>query len=91
MYPVSQQFISEVKQNTRKYYWSGTITTKNNRVYEFSNEDKVKGSGYITKQCCGSNEIELGTVYAAELGITLFSDIDRYKRCLGSFVLPLTT
>lgn len=78
MYPVSQQFISEVKQNTRKYYWSGTITTKNNRVYEFSNEDKVKGSGYITKQCCGSNEIELGTVYAAELGITLFSDIDRY-------------
>lgn len=75
MYPVSQQFISEVKQNTRKYYWSGTITTKNNRVYEFSNEDKVKGSGYITKQCCGSNEIELGTVYAAELGITLFSDM----------------
>lgn len=78
MYPVSQQFISEVKQNTRKYYWSGSITTKNNRIYEFNNEDIVKGSGYITKQCCGSNEIELGTVYAAELGITLFSDIDRY-------------
>lgn len=78
MYPVSQQFILSVKQNTRKYYWSGTITTKNNRIYEFSNQDIVKGSGYITKQCCGSNEIELGTVYAAELGITLFSDIDRY-------------
>ncbi len=38
----------------------------------------VKGSGYITSQCCGSTEIELGTVYAAEMGISLFSDIDRY-------------
>lgn len=41
-------------------------------------EDIVKGSGYITAQCCGSAEIELGTVYAAEMGITLFSQIDRY-------------
>ena len=26
----------------------------------------VKGRGYITSQCCGSTEIELGTVYAAD-------------------------
>lgn len=38
----------------------------------------LRGSGYISSQCCGSTEIELGTVYAAELGITLLSDIDRY-------------
>ena len=38
----------------------------------------MKGSGYISRQCCGSTEIELGTVYAAEMGITLLSDIDRY-------------
>ena len=38
----------------------------------------VKGSGYITSQCCGSTEIELGTVYAAEMGISLFSEIKRY-------------
>lgn len=38
----------------------------------------MKGSGYITGQCCGSTEIEIGTVYAAEMGITLFSEIDRY-------------
>ena len=38
----------------------------------------MKGSGYITSQCCGSTEIEIGTVYAAEMGITLFSEIDRY-------------
>lgn len=78
MYPVTKAFLSVIESNTRKYYWTGTITTKNRRIYTFGNEDIVKGSGYITRQCCGSGEIELGTVYSAELGITLLSDIDRY-------------
>ena len=47
-------------------------------TYEFGAKEIVKGSGYISRQCCGSTEIELGTVYAAEMGITLLSDIDRY-------------
>ncbi|WP_207663645.1 hypothetical protein [Clostridium sp. AF35-15] len=38
----------------------------------------MKGSGYINRQCCGNTEIELGTVYAAEMGISLYLDIDRY-------------
>lgn len=78
MYPVSQAFMDAIESNTRKYYWTGTIVTKNKKEYAFGNEDIVKDSGYITRQCCGSNEIELGTVYASEMGITLFSDIDRY-------------
>lgn len=78
MYPVSEAFLSAVQENTRSFYWTGRITTKAGAVYEFGNEDIVKGSGYITSQCCGSTEIEIGTVYAAEMGITLFSEIDRY-------------
>lgn len=78
MYPISNAFLTAVKANTRKYYWTGQITTKGGAVYEFDQDDMVKGSGYITSQCCGSTEIELGTVYAAEMGISLFSDIDRY-------------
>ena len=78
MYPVSDGFLRAVKSNTRKYYWTGTIVTKAGVSYEFGAKEIVKGSGYITKQCCGSTEIELGTVYAAEMGITLLSDIDRY-------------
>lgn len=78
MYPVSKEFLQAVQENTRKFYWSGRITTKAGNVYEFENEDIVKGSGYIASQCCGSTEIELGTVYASEMGITLFSEIDRY-------------
>ncbi len=67
-----------VKQNTRTYYWTGRITTTGGAVYDFTQNDIVKGSGYITRQCCGSTEIELGTVYAAEMGLSLFSEIDRY-------------
>ena len=78
MYPVSESFLQAVQENTRKYYWTGKITTKNGVVYDFGAEDIVKGSGYISAQCCGSTEIELGTVYAAEMGVTLLSDIDRY-------------
>lgn len=78
MYPVSEAFMEAVKQNTRTYYWSGRIRTKAGLEYNFGADNIVKGSGYVTAQCCGNTEIELGTVYAAEMGLTLFSQIDRY-------------
>lgn len=78
MYPVSEAFLQAVQENTRRYYWTGKITTKAGIVHEFSEKDIVKGSGYISSQCCGSTEMELGTVYSAEMGITLLSEIDRY-------------
>lgn len=79
MYPVSEAFLSAVQENTRRYYWTGRITTKVGVVHEFTEKDIVKGSGYISSQCCGSTEMELGTVYAAEMGITLFLSVDRYS------------
>ena len=78
MFPVSEEFLTAINANSRRYTWTGTITTKGNRTYNFTAKDIVKGSGYIKRQCCGNSEIELGTVYAAEMGITLLSDIDRY-------------
>lgn len=78
MFEVSEKFKNAVRQNTRKYEWYGTITIKAGKVYKFTAKDIVKGSGYIKWQCCSSTEIELGTVYAAEMGISLFSEIDRY-------------
>ena len=78
LYPVSEAFLQAVQENTRRYYWTGRITTTKGATYEFGADDIVKGSGYISSQCCGSTEIEFGTVYAAEMGITLLSDIDRY-------------
>ena len=78
MYPVSEAFLQAVQGNTPNYYWTGKITTAAGVEYPFVQEDIVKGSGYITAQCCGNSEIELGAVYAAEMGSSLFLDIDRY-------------
>lgn len=78
MYPVSEAFLQAVQGNTRNIYWTGKITTVAGVEYSFTQKDIVKGSGYITAQCCGNSEIELGAVYAAEMGISLFLDIDRY-------------
>ncbi len=78
VFEVSEMFKNAVMQNTRKYDWFGSITTTGEKVYDFTFKDIVKGSGHIKWQCCGSSEIELGTVYAAELGISLFSSVDRY-------------
>lgn len=78
MYPVSEEYLAAIQDNARSYYFEGCITTKLGVKYPFANKDIVKGSGYITNQCCGSNEIEIGSVYAAELGITLYTNIDRY-------------
>lgn len=79
MYSVSDAFMEAVQANTRSYYWAGKITTTDGTEYEFGYEDILKGSGYISAQCCGSTEIELGTVYSSELGITLFLEVDRYS------------
>lgn len=76
MYPVSEAFLQVVQENTRRYQWAGKITTKKGVIYEFGADDIVKDSGYISSQCCGNTEIELGAVYAIEMGITLLSDID---------------
>lgn len=78
MYAVSDAFLTAVQSKTRRYYWTGRITTAGGAVHEFGPEEIVKGSGYISAQCCGSSEIELGTVYSAEFGISLFSSINRY-------------
>lgn len=78
MYPVSDEYKRLIAEPSRQYFWTGKIVTKDGKEYPIENRDIVKGSGYITRQCSGTSEIELGTVYAAEMGISLFSDIDRY-------------
>lgn len=79
MYPVSEEYKKAICEPSRSFFWTGEITTAQGKKYTFGNTDIVKGSGYISRQCSGSSEIELGSVYAAEMGISLFSDIDRYS------------
>lgn len=79
MYPTSEEYKIAIKKNSRKFYWTGNIILKDETIIPFTNKDILKGSGYIHRSCSGSSELEIGTVYAGEFGISLFSDIDRYS------------
>lgn len=79
MYAVSDNFLKAINASSRTYCWKGTITLSNGNVINFDENNILKGSGYINRQCCGSSEIEIGSVYAAEAGITLFTTADRYS------------
>lgn len=78
MYPVTEAFLAAIQSNSRRCRWTGRITTVKGDIIDFEEKDIVKGSGYLASQCCGNTEIELGAVYSAEMGITLFLDVDRY-------------
>ena len=41
MYPVSKAFLQAVQENTRRYYWTGKITTTKGSTYEFGADDIV--------------------------------------------------
>ncbi len=79
MYNVSEKYKEAIRARTRKYEWVGTITTKGGKVYPFTMKDIVKGSGSITRSCASSTSLEMGSVYAGELDISLFLDADRYS------------
>ncbi|MEJ8751537.1 hypothetical protein WKS98_02750 [Lagierella sp. ICN-221743] len=79
MYPISNEYKIAIKKNSRKFYWTGNIILKDETTIPFTNKDILKGSGYIHRSCSGSSELEIGTVYAGEFGISLFSNIDRYS------------
>lgn len=74
MYQTSVNFNKMIKKKSRKYFWTGEILLKTGKIINFDDKHILKDSGYIGNSCSGSNEIELGSVYAAELGITLKLD-----------------
>ena len=79
MYPTSNEYKTAIKKNSRKFYWTGNLILKDESTIHFTNKDILKGSGYIHRSCSGSSELEIGTVYAGEFGISLLLDIDRYS------------
>ena len=87
MYEVSERYKNAISKRTRKYRWEGTVTDKDGRIYPFTEKDMVQGSGTYISSCCGSTDLEIGTVYASELDISLFKDIDRYTLYGGTITI----
>ena len=69
MYPVSNAFLQKIRENTREYYWTGTIITTHGTRYTFQNADILKGSVYINHKSCSADEMEIGCWSQARLAI----------------------
>ena len=73
MYPVSEAYKNAISQNERNVRIAGTITLKDNSVIQIDDEDILQGSLYFTEQCVSGEDIEIGNVYASEMGLSLSS------------------
>ncbi|HPZ93292.1 MAG TPA: hypothetical protein PK192_09320, partial [Bacillota bacterium] len=63
-------------QNVRDVRITGTITLKDNSVINITDEDIVQGSLYVTEQCVAGEDIEVGNVYASEMGLSLSTPLE---------------
>lgn len=73
MYPVSAAYKAAIQQNVRDMKITGTITLKDDTNINIADEDIVQGSLYFSEQCVAGEDIEVGNVYASELGLSLVS------------------
>lgn len=75
----TKQFQEVINQPSRKFSWSGKLYLQDGETIDFTDAEILKGTGYIQRSCSGSSEIELGSVYASEFGLSLFTNVDRYR------------
>ncbi len=80
MYPVSNAYLEAVMARSVESLWYGNIKTKNGVDYPFDLSNIVEGSGKVTRQICNGDDIEIGTVCAAQLDLSLrMPQISRYE------------
>lgn len=73
MYPTSAAYKTAIAKNVRDVKIAGTITLKDSSVINVADEDIAQGSLYVNEQCVSGEDLEVGNVYASELGLTLKS------------------
>lgn len=79
MYNVSEQFKKSLKSPKRKSRITGTLTTSKQVEYQINDSNIIKNSLYVTNQIVNNNKLCFGSVYTAECGFIMNSDIDRYS------------
>lgn len=84
MYGVSDAYKTAIKKETRTYDLELTITSNKGQRVVLGRHDIIKNSFSITHQCCSKTEIEIGSVYSAELSVTILSNLDRYTLSNGT-------
>ena len=78
-YTTSDLYKEAIDKDSRVSYISGELVTTKGTTITIDNQAIDSGSLYITNQCVSSDAFAYGSVFAAEAGITLKTDIDRYS------------
>lgn len=60
-----------IADNVRQSRITGTLTLLDNTVYQVTDSIIKQGSLYIDEQCVSGEDLQIGNVYAAEMGISL--------------------
>lgn len=79
MYNVSDAYKVAMKRPVQQGRVRGTLQSGLSS-YDFDENNIGKGTLSLTNQCSGNDNVEIGTVYTAELSMTLIGiDIERYS------------
>lgn len=78
-YNTSDLYKEAIDKESRVTFIDGELTTVKGATIAINNKAIDSGSFYITNQCVSSDAFAYGSVFAAEAGITLKTDIDRYS------------
>lgn len=86
-YKTSELYKEAIEKATRTTFISGFLTLSNGQQIEINDKSTGQGSLYITNQCVSSDAFSYGSVFSAEMGMSIRSDIDRYS-LLGAEIKP---
>ena len=78
-YPVSDLYKEAIDKESRVTKIDGELVTVRGTRIPINNATIDQGSFYITNQCVSSDAFAYGSVFAAEAGITLKTEVDRYS------------
>lgn len=78
-YPTTSLYKEAIDKEARVTFIDGELKTSRGTTIQLDNSVIDQGSFYITNQCVNSDAFTYGSVFAAEVGITLKTDIDRYS------------
>lgn len=77
-YITSDLYKEAINNEAKTTFIDGTLTTIGGETIQLSNDMLTTGGLYVTNQCVNNDAFDYGSVFAAELGITLQTEIDRY-------------
>lgn len=78
-YNTSDLYKEAIDKESRVTFIDGELITTKGTTIAINNKAIDSGSFYITNQCVSNDAFAYGSVFAAEAGITLKTDIDRYS------------